>query len=387
VVGQAAWAGAVGACKAAKTSRARYRFKHRMISFLTGPGWSVEPGIRGSADASQPDHHDPVQAQCWPGGSHPGFRRCRTVLPDDAGIGEAPHSIENAASLRSRRGYRRRRQQRPGRSAAHPNQLPEFGCRLGGQPIKLSVHPGELAVHGLGALAHQAQGQLGRCGRGQDRSWPQARCCAGQLAAGRSRRCSRSAAGRSPPAPAARWRPGCGPWPRWCWPPAGRAPSPPDGRRSWDGGRLAGLHRPGRGLGIDRVGRATPVAGLAVRPVDVPPHLALSGQEADQPSTVAASPSTPQASTSPRLRAQPPTPDSPGGVVATRVPATCRPNWSRAPATCRSPWGSTPTVTLLGSGVCDGGAGRLPAGQGSMAAPAERADNTATSLGDRLLTC
>jgi hypothetical protein len=137
------------------------------------------------------------------------------------------------------------------------------------------------------------------------------------------------------PAPAARWRPGCGPWPRWCWPPAGRAPSPPDGRRSWDGGRLAGQHRPGRGLGIDRVGRATPAAGLAVRPVDVPPHLALSGQEADQPSTVAASPSTPQASTSPDSGPSHQRPIAPGAWS----PPGCWPRAARAGRGRRPPAG------------------------------------------------
>src|SRR5215212_6965534 len=36
--------------------------------------------------------------------SPPRFRRCRTVLPEEASIGEAPHSIEKAASERSRAG-------------------------------------------------------------------------------------------------------------------------------------------------------------------------------------------------------------------------------------------------------------------------------------------
>jgi hypothetical protein len=34
----------------------------------------------------------------------PRLSRCRTVLPEDAGIGEAPHNIANAASLESRPG-------------------------------------------------------------------------------------------------------------------------------------------------------------------------------------------------------------------------------------------------------------------------------------------
>jgi hypothetical protein len=74
-------------------------------------------------------------------------------------------------------------------------------------------------------------------------------------------------------------------------------------------------------------------AGLAVRPVDLPHHLALSGQEADQPSTVAASPLH-----APGIDlAQTPGPGQYRpialGVVATRVMAKWRPSWSRAQAT------------------------------------------------------
>jgi hypothetical protein len=34
--------------------------------------------------------------------SPPGLRRCRSVLPDEASIGSAPHMCANAFSLRSR---------------------------------------------------------------------------------------------------------------------------------------------------------------------------------------------------------------------------------------------------------------------------------------------
>ena len=55
-----------------------------------------------------------------------------------------------------------------------------------------------------------------------------------------------------------------------------------------DGGGLAGQHRSSRGLGIDRVGLAPPAAGLAIGPVDLQHDLVVGGQEASQPSTVAA---------------------------------------------------------------------------------------------------
>jgi hypothetical protein len=42
-----------------------------------------------------------------------------------------------------------------------------------------------------------------------------------------------------------------------------------------DSGRLAGQHRSGSGLGIDRVRLAPPAAALAVRPVDLNHHLPL----------------------------------------------------------------------------------------------------------------
>jgi hypothetical protein len=117
----------------------------------------------------------------------PRFRRCRTVLPEEAGIGEAPHRIEHAAWLRSRMGgIAGGDPQRPSDLRPDPAPLPELGRRLGGQPVKLGVHPGKLTVQGLVALAQEAQGQLGRCGRGRDRPWPHARCRAGQGAGGQA---------------------------------------------------------------------------------------------------------------------------------------------------------------------------------------------------------
>ena len=63
-----------------------------MISRFDKPSWSAGPGSRGSAGAAQADHHDPVQGGvAWRLPTR--FRRWRTVLPEEAGIGEAPHSI------------------------------------------------------------------------------------------------------------------------------------------------------------------------------------------------------------------------------------------------------------------------------------------------------
>jgi hypothetical protein len=147
-----------------------------------------------------------------------------------------------------------------------------------------------------------------------------------------------------------------------------------------DGGRLTGQHRPGRGLGIHRIRLAPPAAGRAIRPVHLPHHLTLAGQKPGQAGPIAAGAFHPECL----------------DLAQALGPGQQRPI---APGRGRHPGrGQTAAQLVQGAGdmkvavgvdadgdpgrleLCDGGDGRLPSGQGPMAAPAGRADSTATSL-------
>jgi hypothetical protein len=77
-----------------------------LLGFSFGcAAFGVGAGRRVRAQAGE---HDPPQGMAgWR--SPPGLSRRRTVLPEEAGIGAAPHRCAQAASLRSRSGWSRLR--------------------------------------------------------------------------------------------------------------------------------------------------------------------------------------------------------------------------------------------------------------------------------------
>jgi hypothetical protein len=119
---------------------------------------------------------------------------------------------------------------------------------------------------------------------------------------------------------------------------------------------------------------------LTIWPVDLQHDLAVGGQEASQPGTVAAGAFHPEPLdlTQPLRPGQQLTiaPERGGHLQCGQVAAELVEGAGDMHLTVGVDTNGDPTWLEL----CDGGDGRLPSGQGSMAAPAERADNTATSL-------
>jgi hypothetical protein len=150
-----------------------------------------------------------------------------------------------------------RHQQRPGDLSADPAPPTQPRCRLGGGPVQLGIHRGQLGVQGLVALAQKAQGQLGRRRHRQDRPWAQP-----------CRRAGQPADGQAPQLPAEPGRGGHHQRPQGV---GGLGagldgggpghPQAPDHLHQvaaglGDRGGLASQHRPSRSLGIDGVGLA-----------------------------------------------------------------------------------------------------------------------------------
>jgi hypothetical protein len=94
--------------------------------------------------------------------SPPGLSRCRTVLPDDAGIGAAAHRCAQAASLRSRSGVISGgdEQQRRG-VGADPVDGDQAGSAGGHQRGDELVQAAELAAGELRAAAQLARRDTG----------------------------------------------------------------------------------------------------------------------------------------------------------------------------------------------------------------------------------
>ena len=124
---------------------------------------------------------------------------------------------------------------------------------------------------------------------------------------------------------------------------------------------LSGLDRPGGGLGIERIGLARASPGRPVGAVDLDHDLAVGGQEAGQPSAVAAGALHPPATGSPSRRAQARSWLYPAGVVGIwRCPPGGRAG--RGVSDCTSRWVSTPMVSWGATGcACWDG---VPRGRG-----------------------
>jgi hypothetical protein len=310
---------------------------------------SPDQVVAGWLGPAQPNDHDPCRRRRWLGGCHPGSGdgapSCRRGRDR-----EAPHRIEHAAWLRSRSGLSRRRPAAPRRSPGRPRIADPASGRLGGEPVQLGIHRGQLGFQGLVALTQHAQGQRGRRRHRQDRPGAQPCRRAGQPANGQARSCSRSSAG----AVTTSTRKALAAWVRAltavAWPPAPSGSSPPGGCRSWGSWWPGRPARPRRSLGIDRVRLAPPTADRTVWPVD---------SSTTRPGRREPGPGQPRAAG----------PLNPPGLDLTQTlgPGQQRPLADRrgrslpdgtlaaqlvqAQATCSWPWVSTPTVTLLGSGV------------------------------------
>ena len=147
-----------------------------------------------------------------------------------------------------------------------------------------------------------------------------------------------------------------------------------------NGPGLPGQHSSCRGLGIQRVRLAAPPASLAVGPVDLQHHLTMAIQQPGQRGPIAAS-----ALNTPGLHLS----NGLGPGQQSPIPDRCGGNSNRGELAAQEINGAGHMDIAVGVDadddpgrlwLCDCGDGRLPSGQGSMAAPAERADNTATSL-------
>jgi hypothetical protein len=119
------------------------------------------------------------------------------------------------------------------------------------------------------AAGQGAQREHGRRQWAGDRAGDQGGRGCHQVAAGRSRSCSRSSAGAVTTSALRALLAWGGPGSRSVGRPAAPRSSPPARFRPWGHGGLAGLDRAGGSLGIGRVGLAAAAAGLAVGSVDL----------------------------------------------------------------------------------------------------------------------
>jgi hypothetical protein len=147
---------------------------------------------------------------------------------------------------------------------------------------------------------------------------------------------------------------------------------------------LSGLHRPGGGGSVDRVGLAQVAPGLAVGPVDLLDDLALGGKEAGQGGAGGAG-----ALHAPGDDlAEPPRPDEQvvvaggGGGDLHGVHAAAELVGCVGDVDLQV--GVDPDGELGRGGVCHAGDGRLLSFAGGDGTRAGRADNPARGLGDRL---
>src|SRR3954468_12839415 len=79
------------------------RLRHRMISIFLSFGRASPDVVDGRLVAAHADD-DPAVRAAFACRLPPQLSRCRVVFPLDAGIGQAPHSLANAASERIRSG-------------------------------------------------------------------------------------------------------------------------------------------------------------------------------------------------------------------------------------------------------------------------------------------
>jgi hypothetical protein len=234
----------------------------------------------------------------------PRLRRWRTVLPEDAGIGEPPHSIEKAASERRRPGCPRprpaapRQFQRQPRTAAAAGVLPE---RSAG-PVRRP--PRQLGAQGAIALPSSRRASLVAAvvvtiGPGRSR----AAACASR-SAGSPPSWSQSSAG----AVTSSTRRALAVWRRALTALARarrrRGSSRRRRHRPWARRSPRRPARPGGCLSSHRIRLATPATGRSIRAVDLQDRLALGAQEPRQSGSITASPFDPNASTWPRSPAQ-----------------------------------------------------------------------------------
>ena len=118
--------------------------------------------------------------------SPPRLRRCRLVLPDEAGTGDTPHKLANAASERRRSGLSpAATKSAPATSGPTPVRYAQRGCGFHGQAAELTVQHDELRGQPLMTDRQRAERQLTCRARCRDASRPRSCSDGDQLIEGK----------------------------------------------------------------------------------------------------------------------------------------------------------------------------------------------------------
>jgi hypothetical protein len=103
----------------------------------------------------------------------PRLSRCRLVLPDEAGIGETPHSFANAASERTRSGLSPATMSiSAATSAPTPNAATSFGAAFSVRSARIFSWPVISVLRSSQRRGDRAQGVFSRRGDVGDRTGP-----------------------------------------------------------------------------------------------------------------------------------------------------------------------------------------------------------------------